>query len=148
MQPAALGQRPGDTLTRIAQRQCDVQKVEVDIDKAVPLALAAVELVTNAVKHTFPDGGSGRIGVRLHHNNGQAHLVVDDDGVGLPEGTTRRNSGLRLVRGFVAQVNGHLEMNGNVGTSYSIRFPLTPMSEIANGDKAGHDPLELETGSP
>ena len=69
-----------------AGMKCDVQKVDVDIDKAVPRALAAVELVANAVKHAFPDGGSGHIGVRLLHDNGQAHLVVDDDGVGLPEG--------------------------------------------------------------
>jgi two-component sensor histidine kinase len=128
--------------------QCDVQKVEVGIDAAVPLALAAVELVTNAVKHAFPNGRSGSIGVKLRHSDGHADLVIDDDGIGIPEGTTRRNSGLRLVRGFVAQVNGKLEGNGNGGTSYSIRFPLTPISEIANGDKAGHDQLDLEPRSP
>jgi two-component sensor histidine kinase len=128
--------------------QCDVQKVEVGIDAAVPLALAAVELVTNAVKHAFPDGRSGAIGVKLRHSDGQAHLVISDDGIGISNGTTRRNSGLRLVRGFVTQVKGTLEVNGGHGTSYSVQFPLTPMSEIAYGDKAGHDLPDLEIGSP
>jgi two-component sensor histidine kinase len=126
--------------------QCDVQKVEVGIDAAVPLALAAVELVTNAVKHAFPNGRSGSIGVKLRHSDGHADLIVYDDGIGIPEGTSRRNSGLRLVRGFVAQVNGKLEVNGKGGTRYSIRFPLTPTSEIANGDKAGQGKLEKGTG--
>jgi two-component sensor histidine kinase len=128
--------------------QWDVQEVEVDIDKAVPLALAAVELVTNAVKHAFPNGRSGSIGVKLHHSDGQADLVIHDDGIGISKGTTRRNSGLRLVRAFVAQVNGTLEMSGANGTSYSVHFPLTPMSEVADAGETDHGELDMESGLP
>lgn len=64
----------------------------------MPPALLVVELVTNALQHAFPDGRPGQIGVTLIRGDGQAVLIVCDNGIGLSDAKTKnRTSGLRLV---------------------------------------------------
>lgn len=93
-------------------------------DRASPLALAALELVTNAVKHAFSDRDSGTIRLTLKaENDGRARLTIADDGIGMDEETTRR-SGTRLVDAFVAQVGGEISREIDGGTRYVIRFSL------------------------
>ncbi|MDH4412909.1 MAG: histidine kinase dimerization/phosphoacceptor domain -containing protein [Rhizobium sp.] len=91
-------------------------------NRASPLALAALELVTNAVKHAFAGRESGVIGLTLRADgDGQAQLTIEDDGIGMPEETARR-SGTRLVDAFVAQAGGTMTREVNGGTRYVIRF--------------------------
>lgn len=100
----------------------DLQSFPLEVQRATPLALIVVELVTNAVKHAFRGRQEGLIRLRLRRANGAALLEVSDDGVGLPQ-ATERDSGLRLVRGLVGQLGGDLEIRRNGGTSYLIRVP-------------------------
>ena len=98
----------------------DLVPVRLVIDKAIPLALIINELVTNAIKHAFPDGRSGEIRIALNEcrdkacprmgtrlvptdNMGTARLVpargcaptyeltVADNGAGLPAGFDPKN---------------------------------------------------------
>src|SRR5262249_56626410 len=63
----------------------DVVPIEVSVEKAAPIVLALNELITNAVKHSFSGGRTGRVRVALVPiDAGNARLVVEDDGVGLP----------------------------------------------------------------
>lgn len=109
--------------------RCRVDSVEIDLNTAVPLALVVVELVTNAIKHAFPekaaisDKPSGTIDIVLMRTGEGAELVIKDDGIGLPKNASR-NSGLRLVRALVAQVRGEIEIAEGAGAEYRIRFPL------------------------
>lgn len=97
-------------------------------DCASPLALAALEIVTNAVKHAFIGRATGKIRMRLE-TDGEDHglLVISDDGVGMPEEPSRR-SGTGMVDAFVRQVGGTLERSigqgDTEGTTYRIRFPI------------------------
>lgn len=102
----------------------DCERVTVEAALATPLALTAVELVTNAVKHAFgPEGG--RIGITLRRDGAVGRLVVADDGRGLPE-TPTRSSGIRVVDALVRQVNGEIAVeSGPQGTRYTVTFPLT-----------------------
>lgn len=45
--------------------------IELPVDQAIPLALLANELVTNAYKHAFPDDSAGEIAVSLRAPGGQ-----------------------------------------------------------------------------
>src|SRR6202040_780627 len=57
--------------------------VQLDLDRAVPCGLIVNELVSNALKHAFPDGRAGRVCVELQpFGDTQLVLVVGDDGVG------------------------------------------------------------------
>ncbi|MFM8340111.1 MAG: ATP-binding protein, partial [Fluviibacter sp.] len=46
------------------------------------LSLIATELMTNAIKHAFPDGRAGEISLYLNRIDDQFHFVVSDNGVG------------------------------------------------------------------
>lgn len=106
----------------------DAESLELDVGIATPLALCAVELVTNAAKHAYGEGG-GRVMVSLRtQGDGHAVLTVADTGRGLPEGPGRR-SGLRVVEALVRQVDGTLRVDGDGGARFDIYFPVIPSEE-------------------
>ncbi len=102
------------------------EPMRVPLDTAVPLAFIAVEILTNAFKHAFPDGRSGTIGVEARVEGERGVLTITDDGVGLPVGKgQRRTLGLTLVLKLVDQIDGTLEMPEAGRSSYRVTFPLT-----------------------
>ena len=104
---------------------CDAEPVEIGVEEAVPLALLVVELVTNALKHAFPDGRPGKIEVTLAREGGQGVLTIRDNGTGLPDAKVRtRTSGLRLVDRLVAQLHATLEVRSTGGTEFRLTFPV------------------------
>jgi two-component sensor histidine kinase len=120
---------------RGVQLSCHADPVEVGIDTAIPLALTAVELVTNALKHAFPDKRDGRITVTLRREGDVAVLVVEDNGVGLPDaGERRRFSGLRLVERLTAQLRGQLEIRAERGTRFTLIFPVDNAEAAGRSD--------------
>ena len=93
--------------------------------RAVPLGLIVNELVTNALKHAFPEGRRGTIRVEFRiPPGGEGRLCVRDDGVGM--GPARPgSSGTDLVRRLVRQVGGRLERpEQECGTAVCVTFPL------------------------
>lgn len=113
-------------------------RVEVDVEPgilvgpevATPVALVAAELITNAVKHAFADRTSGTIAVTLHKwPEGEARLVVQDDGVGMPEDVVR-SSGTRIIRGLVDQVGGRLDVSSEAGLRIEIVFPVDGKQDV------------------
>ncbi|MGC9447562.1 sensor histidine kinase [Cereibacter johrii] len=104
----------------------DVEEgIRIGPDSAVPLALVAAELLTNAVKHAFPDGRPGRIRVSLHRVGADtARLEIADDGVGLPAGADPKTSGLAIVEALVAQADAVLERRDEGGACFRLTFPI------------------------
>jgi two-component system, sensor histidine kinase PdtaS len=83
-------------------------------ESATALAMVLTELLQNAVEHGYPDGADGTITVQPERIAGRLRVVVDDDGVGLPEGfdpDATRNLGLSIVRTLVeSELGGLLEL--------------------------------------
>jgi two-component sensor histidine kinase/PAS domain-containing protein len=95
-------------------------------EQAIPCALLANELVSNALKHAFPEKRSGEIRFELAEQDHQVRLVISDNGVGIPEEVDLqqiKSLGLELAQGFVQQLKGTLTLDRNGGTTFSIRFP-------------------------
>ncbi len=96
------------------------------VDTAIPCGLIINELVTNAVKHAFPRGRAGKVSLILEElGDREYHLVVRDDGIGIPESVDiyRTSSlGMQLVTVLVQQLGGTLTLQRDGGTSFSIRF--------------------------
>ncbi|HMK45915.1 MAG TPA: histidine kinase dimerization/phosphoacceptor domain -containing protein [Methanocella sp.] len=99
--------------------------ITLGVDKAVPCGLLINELVTNSLKHAFPDDRSGEVHIRMHRAGNLYVLEIDDDGVGFPAGTDYRHTtslGMQLVNLLVNQIYGTIELEGGKGTRFRITF--------------------------
>jgi PAS domain S-box-containing protein len=115
--------------TKTVTIQASIKDISLDINTAIPCGLIINELVSNSLKYAFPGGRRGRITIDMHSDNGhlgsKLNLVVDDDGVGLPQNIDVRNTeslGLQLVNTLVQQLNGTVQLFRREGTRFVIRF--------------------------
>jgi len=104
-------------------------KAMVPLEMAVPLGIAVAEALTNAIKHAFPAGRTGRVTVALSRQGAELAVLVEDDGKGLPppNGASHNpGAGLTLIRGLMAQVGGTLEVGASAqgGASLAMRLAL------------------------
>ncbi len=109
--------------------------IRVSIDTAIPCGLIVNELVTNSLKHAFPDGKKGEIRTSLKlMDNEEVELVVGDNGIGLPKDVNFRKTntlGMQLIVGLTEnQLEGKLEKIGNKGTKFKISFKPKQQTRI------------------
>lgn len=104
-----------------------LDKIYIDIDIAFPIGLILNELVTNSLKHAFPDERSGSVRITLERINDEVKIEVSDDGIGFPSEHTindPKNLGISLVTMLAEQIGGNLEQvlinNRNL---FRIKFP-------------------------
>ena len=100
------------------------EALDIDHDRAVPFGLLVNELVTNAIKHAFPDG-TGRIVLSARRIGDQIELDVADDGVGMTvEDLANPSGGGAYVATFVRQVRGALTVLESEGSGTTVRIRL------------------------
>ncbi len=104
----------------------DLAEVYLDLENAVPYGIIVNELLTNAFRHGFPDQRSGEIRMSLHQQADQSiQLIVQDDGVGLPDGFDWRATpslGFRLVRMLAEQLRADIEVQARNPTLIQLSF--------------------------
>jgi PAS domain S-box-containing protein len=111
--------------TRVAVR-VNAQTTGLELAKAIPCGLIVNELLTNALKHGFPEGRSGEIRVTLGCEGGTCVLEVTDNGAGMPDEVTIENTaslGLKLVSVLAQQLGGEVRIHRNPGTRFAVSFP-------------------------
>jgi len=121
-----LGVAAGVEERRIVFRKA-LEPIGIGLDAAVPLGLLINELVSNSLKHGFPDGRAGEIGISLRREADFVQLEVWDNGVGFAHepGAERAGSlGLRLVKTLSSQLDGELSIQDRAGAHTSLRFRL------------------------
>ena len=98
------------------------------IDSSIPLGLLLNELISNALKHAFPDHRSGEVRVSLKKlQSNQCELIIQDNGVGIAKDVnfdTTKSLGLHLIKILTAQINGSMDVLRNNGTKFIIRFGI------------------------
>jgi len=110
---------------------CHAEAVLLSADHAIPLGLLINELVSNAVKHAYPER-SGPIEISAREIAGRLHIDVSDRGVGLPKDfdidRPRTSLGFRVITGLVRQLQGHLTVTSNdpSGTRFQFELPILP----------------------
>lgn len=107
-----------------------LEDLSLSVDKAIPCGLILNELVSNALKHAFPNESSGEIRVELRQlPDRQVLLSVSDDGVGISpdfEPEKSKSLGVQLVITLVEQLDAHLDIIRQPGTTFRIIFSTEP----------------------
>lgn len=106
----------------------EAHEVKLPINEAIPCGLIVNELVSNALKHGFPDQRHGSIQVVLAQDtDDHVTLSISNDGVDMPaeQAPERPGSlGLQLVQLLTRQLRGTLEIQRTRPTRFTLRFPL------------------------
>lgn len=121
------------------QVEISADEVQLPINLAIPCGLMINELITNALKHAFPDQSAGTISLQLHPlPNDGVELVIGDDGIGIPGDLNLEQSdtlGLQLVQLFASQVNGKLTIRRKP-TQFTLVFGLPSVKSLEQ--RSGH----------
>ncbi len=124
------------------------KSVVIGIDSAVPCGLIVNELVSNSLKHAFPEGHGGQIHISLHSDETDTiTLVVGDNGVGLPEGLDLHKAdslGLQLVMSLVSQLGGSIDIDTRGGTQFTIHFRE---NSVPSAEESLREPVCAGTGA-
>jgi two-component sensor histidine kinase len=95
------------------------------LDGVTALGMVVAELVTNSYRHAFPDDWEGSVVVTLACADVRhAILIIQDDGVGLDATAATSRCGLGLVRQLVDQIGGAASLRSEVGTLWTLIFPV------------------------
>ncbi len=104
----------------------DAVEIHLSINTAIPCALIVNELISNALKHGFPEERRGNVGVEFRRNDGNGYLLqVKDDGVGFPANLDFHKTeslGMQIVVTLVNQIEGTIRLEREKGTSFQISF--------------------------
>jgi two-component sensor histidine kinase len=122
----------------------ELDHLALELDDALPFGLFISEVVSNSLRHAFPEGRAGEVSVLLRrHSETSISLVLSDNGIGLPrelDWNTSRSLGLRLLRALAQQLRGTLEIRSQGGTEVRLTFqarhrdpnpPHEPLSQTA-----------------
>jgi PAS domain S-box-containing protein len=98
--------------------------VRLGIDTAIPCGLIINELVSNAYKHGYPQGGHGQVTLLFKRlDDGRLKLEVADNGRGIAAGLDlhkTKSLGMQLVYTLVQQLRGTLEVQRENGTHFIL----------------------------
>jgi PAS domain S-box-containing protein len=106
----------------------DSADVLLPLNVAIPCGLIVNEIVTNSLRHAFPDDRPGEISVTLAWtSDNQVQLIASDDGVGIPDTFDLDNTGslgMRLIYLLSEQIDGVLSISRAHPTRFTIRFQV------------------------
>jgi len=106
-----------------------LEPVDLGLDQAIPCGLILNELISNALKHAFPDGAAGQIRLQLRAQGAWVEMHIEDDGPGLPmdfDEVRDANLGLQLVETLIGQLDGRIERrNASIGKGRGVAYFLT-----------------------
>ncbi|MDA2919466.1 ATP-binding protein [Desulfobacterota bacterium AH_259_B03_O07] len=112
--------------SRVIKLKNNIGDPSLNVDRALTCGMIVNELVSNSLKHAFPEGRSGEICIDLHREDNNCILTIGDDGIGFPKGLNFRKTktlGLQLVISLTRQLEGSIKLNRRDGTVFTIEFP-------------------------
>jgi len=112
--------------SNLIKLKTDMEKIFMNINTAIPCGLIVNELISNALKHAFPNGRGGEILIELRRTEGDKFLlIVSDTGIGFPDSLDFRNTttlGMQIITMLVEQLDGRIELSRQQGSSFKITF--------------------------
>jgi two-component sensor histidine kinase len=130
-----IGEPHGDAGS--VRTDLEADELIIDPDKLAPLALFAVEAITNAQKHALsPHGGS--LHVRFSVRGDEAELTVADEGSGQAPALDGQGVGRVLMTAFARQLRGKMDLslNDKGGVTARLLFPTPTARAVPNAPPA------------
>jgi two-component sensor histidine kinase len=96
------------------------------VKSMINCGLIANELISNALKHGFPNGKQGVIFINMYSRNNNFKLIIGDNGIGFPKNFSFQKIttlGLHLVISLTHQLSGVIKLNRRGRTEFEIVFP-------------------------
>jgi PAS domain S-box-containing protein len=125
----------------LVQLKLNMGSVTVGMDQAGSAGLLLNELISNCLKHGFPEGSSGEIGVELQPftdaellSDSRWCLRVSDTGVGIPSDLHEKRAasfGLQLASDLSQQLGGTLTICSPAGGGSQFSIVFTAMEPKA-----------------
>ncbi|MDB5423732.1 MAG: sensor histidine kinase [Phenylobacterium sp.] len=114
-----------------------VDALVIDPDRLAPLALFAVEAITNAQKHAFSARG-GLLTLKFTVRGEEAELEISDDGEAAEDALVTSGVGRTLMTAFARQLRGRAELvrNAQGGITARLIFP-TPAADAPEPNRVG-----------
>ena len=104
----------------------EIEDVFFGLDTAIPVGFLLTELVSNCLKHAFPNKEQKKVKISISSvGEREFDLIVADNGIGIPvdvDFAHPRSMGFELIDSFVQQLHGRIEINRDKGTEVRIRF--------------------------
>jgi two-component sensor histidine kinase len=116
--------------------ELSVDALVIDPDRLAPLALFAVEAITNAHKHAFA-GRGGVLTLAFRVRGEEAELELSDDGQASEDALMSSGVGRVLMTAFARQLRGRAELVRNElgGVTARLLFP-TPAADAPHPDES------------
>jgi two-component sensor histidine kinase len=106
-----------------------IEKINLTLDKIIPLGIVINEILTNSIKYAFNDLQNGTVSLTLAKFENNKHiLTITDNGKGfdtrLVVKTESNSIGLELIKSLIEQIDGEIELKSqiDIGTSFKIIF--------------------------
>ena len=116
--------------------EVDVEKVHIPLVSAIPLGLLINEIITNSIKHAFPNQQKGKVFLQLKRVDEKVVLLrVGDNGTGFRITDSNpiqeeETLGLSLIENLAEQLSGDLQRSSIDGTVYELRFEVSRNARV------------------
>ncbi|MBM9578134.1 histidine kinase [Leptospira sp. 201903070] len=107
--------------------QYEIEDQQVLLDIAVPFGLILLELISNSLKHAFPDRTSGLVRISIQKlTTGQTVFEYSDNGIGISDPVNAKNFdklGMKLIYGIgEGQLHGKISIENQPNFYFKLEF--------------------------
>ena len=107
--------------------KCEITAKEVafKLDIAIPLGLIISEMIVNSVKHAFKEIENPELKVVLKKNKQTIELIIQDNGIGLPENFSLEQPislGTEIIQALTTQIEAKIKYENDNGAKFTIEF--------------------------
>ncbi|MBD3615959.1 MAG: PAS domain S-box protein [Gracilimonas sp.] len=105
--------------------ELNIKPVKLPITQAIPCGLLLNEILSNSFKHAFTDSKKGNIKICLSQPEDKLLLIIQDDGIGLPENSEMditKSMGMTLIKTLAKQLNASFSFRNEGGAVFEFKF--------------------------
>lgn len=104
----------------------NIDEMNLEMNKAVPLGLILNELIINAYKHAFNGRDNGEVEIKMTENGESVKLEVIDNGIGIEDTKAifkKRSLGMTLIKTLANQLKADMHIDSVPGnTNFNLIF--------------------------